>query len=306
MKIKEVLGLKEVETHLYDEILDVIYNILNFDFSYKILENKEDLSVLKEEKFHVCVHFKDPRYMIVFCKINGVKYTFLVSKNEIKRDRKYTKKYELRIYYLTNFENIDFENVILDGKLISKSSKNEFLITDIYGKEYNKMKLSEKRKILLANQYLFKSDKKFNFKLANLYTYEQIPDLLFKSLKNTNFSISGLVFLPEYSGKYYLFINVKEFEDLQKGKIPERKKKYNYSKEMFIMEKTSLIDVYELYDKDTKEKIDIAHIPDIKTSLYYRNEFKNTNSIEVYCLKSEKFNKWIPLCDDRLVNDIII
>ena len=72
------------------------------------------------------------------------------------------------------------------------------------------------------------------------------------------------------------------------------------------MKKTNLSDVYELFNDLDKKSCGIAHIPNIKTSHFYRSIFKDKNIIKVKCIKSEKFKKWIPLCDDFIeYSDII-
>jgi hypothetical protein len=79
------------------------------------------------------------------------------------------------------------------------------------------------------------------------------------------------------------------------------------------MKKTSTPDVYELYEAENTSELTgtenlthnlvkegIAHIPNMSTSHYFRNIFRNKNMIKVNCIRSEKFNKWIPLCDDYI------
>ena len=310
MKIKEVFSLNFVNSELYDEILDIVYNILDFDFSYKKIEDLEDLEDLKNKKYNVCVHYKDLRYLILFCDLRGQQKTILISKNEIKKQRKSVKLSELKMFYLDyNFKK-KYTNTILDGKLISKGKTNEFVIFDINSKKFNRIKIADKIKVLEEDNFMEDINKNFNkfsFKITKYYTYDQIEDLVFNKIINASTKISGLVFLPEYSGKYYVYINEPFFNVLQKGKIPKRTKHYDSSEVTFIMEKTPKRDVYFLYDIDTKEKINtIAHIPDIMTSVYYREIFENNTRIETTCIKSEKYNMWIPLCDDRISYDSVL
>ena len=64
------------------------------------------------------------------------------------------------------------------------------------------------------------------------------------------------------------------------------------------MTNTKNCDVYSLFDMDDGTEVGIAHIPNIKTSHFFKNIFKNEKNIKVNCIKSEKFDKWIPLCDN--------
>ncbi len=66
------------------------------------------------------------------------------------------------------------------------------------------------------------------------------------------------------------------------------------------MKKTQLPDVYELYIDTSTGLIreGIAHIPNLKISHYCQELFKNKETIKMICIKSIKFNKWVPLIQD--------
>ena len=86
-------------------------------------------------------------------------------------------------------------------------------------------------------------------------------------------------------------------------------KKQTLSEVEYYMKKTSMPDVYELYYSESDDsspnlhnltKEGIAHIPNMSTSHYFRKIFRDKNMVKVNCIRSDKFNKWIPLCDDYL------
>jgi hypothetical protein len=67
---------------------------------------------------------------------------------------------------------------------------------------------------------------------------------------------------------------------------------------IFLIEKTELPDVYNLYDIQTLQKKNIACIPDMKTSKMLFNIFYNinlTNKLKVECEYSKYFHKWVPI-----------
>lgn len=73
--------------------------------------------------------------------------------------------------------------------------------------------------------------------------------------------------------------------------------------EIFYIEKTDMPDVFNLYNYNDNmnvyQKIDIAYIPNIKTSKFMREIFKNENIITKLKIKCYSFNKnndikWIP------------
>jgi hypothetical protein len=67
------------------------------------------------------------------------------------------------------------------------------------------------------------------------------------------------------------------------------------------MKKTNTPDVYELFHvNNINMKEGIAHIPNMTTSHFFRDLFRKNDMIRVPCLKSEKFNKWIPIMNDYI------
>ena len=51
--------------------------------------------------------------------------------------------------------------------------------------------------------------------MCRLYNFSELPDLIFNKLKTTELKINGLMFLPEYTGKYYIYTNDNEFDELK-------------------------------------------------------------------------------------------
>ena len=144
----------------------------------------------------------------------------------------------------------------------------------------------------------FASITKIEFKIARLYVKEDLPDLLFEKLPKAQSTVIGLMFLSKYTKAYHVYTNETEFAAIKsKGSIPITKN-YDNSLTQFRMTNTKNCDVYSLFDMDDGTEVGIAHIPNIKTSHFFKNIFKNEKNIKVNCIKSEKFDKWIPLCDN--------
>ncbi len=68
----------------------------------------------------------------------------------------------------------------------------------------------------------------------------------------------------------------------------------------FFIKKTKIPDVYELYFESSygNVKEGIAHIPNMKTSKYCKELLQCQDMIKIKCVKSIKFKKWVPLCQD--------
>ena len=75
----------------------------------------------------------------------------------------------------------------------------------------------------------------------------------------------------------------------------------------FIIKKTSLTDVFELYHYENQDKIylnivpdnrvGIAHIPDIRTSQYCKKIGLEKEIFIQKCIFNNKFKKWVPICE---------
>jgi len=313
-------NLQQFDSNLYSQVLDKVYNSVNFQkIRYQLLNNKSYLDDIKNSKYYITPHFQGYNYLLAFIIINNVKYNLLIMKN-LKFWKEQNNLQDIKIYKfdITNL-NTDanlYNNLgtFFDGKMINNSNKSSFIIHDIYNKNMENLNLSEKLDQVnnILNKIKINDNHNFDCKVCRLYNYSDVPDLVFNKLKTTELKINGLMFLPEYTGKYYIYTNDNEFDELKSNTnnniTISIKKNNNNSQVEFYMKKTNIPDVYELYDSCESEtssnsnlvKEGIAHIPNIKTSHYFRNIFQDKNMIKINCIKSDKFNKWIPICDDYI------
>jgi hypothetical protein len=305
-------NLQIVDKYLYPSILEKIYTSVNFQkIRYQLLNNKSYLDEIKSKKYYITPHFQGYNFLLAFFTINNIKYNLLIMKN-LKYWKDQNNIEDIKIYKFDTIKSdINLYNgfgTIFDGKMIfSSNNQSSFIIHDMFilnGKNTGQSLLSEKLdKInnILSNIKINESHN-FDCKVCKLYLNSELPDLLFNKIKTTELKINGLMFLPEYTSKYFIYTNDTEFEELKTNtNINITIKKTNNSSQVeFYMKKTNIPDVYELYDTDENSlvKEGIAHIPNIKTSHYFRTIFRDKNMIKINCIKSDKFNKWIPICDD--------
>ena len=303
-------NVQQLDSNLYPQVLDKIYSNVNFQkIRYQILNNKSYLDEIKSSKHYITPHFQGYNYLLIFMVINNVKYNLLIMKN-LKFWKEQNNIQDIKIYkFDTNNSYIDYSTIsIFDGKMINNSNKSSFIINDIYNKTMENLTLPEKLDQVndILNKIKINENHNFDCKVCRLYNFSELPDLVFNKLKTTELKINGLMFLPEYTGKYYIYTNDTEFDELKNNSnnnVTITIKKTNTNSEIkFYMKKTNVPDVYELYDNDETNivKEGIAHIPNMKTSHYFRNIFQNKNMIKINCIKSDKFNKWIPICDDYI------
>ena len=303
-------SVQQLDSNLYPQVLDKIYSNVNFQkIRYQILNNRSYLDEIKSSKHYITPHFQGYNYLLIFMVINSVKYNLLIMKN-LKFWKEQNNMQDIKIYkFDTNNSYIDYSTIsIFDGKMINNSNKSSFIINDIYNKTMENLTLPEKLELVndILNKIKINDNHNFDCKVCRLYNFSELPDLVFNKLKTTELKINGLMFLPEYTGKYYIYTNDTEFDELKNNSnnnVTITIKKTNTNSEIeFYMKKTNVPDVYELYDNDETNivKEGIAHIPNMKTSHYFRNIFQNKNMIKINCIKSDKFNKWIPICDDYI------
>jgi len=316
-------SLEFLDSSLYSQVLDKIYSCVDFQKTrYQLINNKVYLDEIKSSPHYITPHFQGYNFLFGFIKINGIKYNVLVFKN-LKYRKEQNNFQDLKIYKFDvspkggcNLENLySGTGTFFDGKLIASGNKSTYLINDTYmlsGNLTSNITLQDKlHKISnLIDKFVINSSHYFDCKVCRLYSFDQLPDLVFNKLKQTDLKINGLMFLPELTGKYYIYTNESEFDELKAkgGQIVTLTKKSSCASEVeFYMKKTSTPDVYELYEPEGDSssstqliKEGIAHIPNMSTSHFFRNIFRDKNMVKVSCIRSEKFNKWIPLCDEYI------
>ena len=319
---------------LINKILDIIYNKLNISlFKYQMITSIDQLDVIKNNTFYVIPHIMGVNCWIMFCEIDGCKHQVIINKKDLKYYRNQIDVAALKIYTF-NYNNNDMRLTIFDGKfIINVENSLTYNIHDIYIYKDEMMltkKLSDKIKLLdvvtmtnMNNNIL----NAFNIYVASIYDVNQLNDLIFNKIKKCKLKINGLIFVPEITGKNYIYINNAEFsrsrdvidptiintryKNLSIPAIPLQMRVETqlepHFNNTFVFKKTSITDVYELYHYDNKNKlymnitrdkrIGIAYIPDIKTSHYCKKKGDECDIFINKCMFNVKFNKWMPILD---------
>lgn len=295
------INLTLVNKNLNFSILEKLYNCINLSKCYyQILNDNIHLNELKKSEYNVTYHVQGFNYIMFLTTINNKPFHCLISKRELKIYLTQNNLNEIKIYTF-NMKTSNmylYFNTVFDGKIIKNDST--FLISDCYylnGEDMHAIEL--KTKFNIINNILNDLEINFNLKLVTLYKYSDIPKLIFENMKNINFKINGLIFLPNYSGKFYIYVNDTEFENIKNNNQIQININTNSECDFFI-KKTKIPDVYELFFDNSygNVKEGIAHIPNMVTSKYCKELLKNQDMVKIKCVKSVKFNKWVPLCQD--------
>ncbi len=270
-------------------IIDYIYSNVNISkFKYKLLENYNDLSSFQDSnKFYASANFSGSNCLLVFCKIKGKNYSFLVDRKTLSFNAEQIKYESVNITPINiKLDNSIYQGTIIDGIFIKHDKKREkfFVITDMYmfrgvstEKDKINMKLSNIETYL---DYNMKSCQNLILTINKLYEIDSIDKLVNEDIKKTHdFHVRGLSFYPEISGTklIYVFNDDKDKKFLNKNssdkepqkeiilaptkstsQLSETKKmkikyivKENCKKEdiNFVLElrKTEIADVYKLF-----------------------------------------------------------
>jgi hypothetical protein len=308
-----------------NKVINYLFNTIDLKaFRFNMLDSIKQLEYIRDNPHFVSPNFKGFSYYLIFTNVNNHLECFAIDKKKLsyhkdKINMKYLSIYKIKV---DTFKNI-YRGTIFDCKMLKNSGKYLMLINDCYtlmGSKTLSMKLDEKMKYInniISNKMTSNCCDNFVFKVNKLYEYSKLKDLIENIIPKCKLEINGLVFYPEFSGITKIYINketkpkekisiesnenvgnesynmIKEFKNFLKAR------NYSYEKngdiKKLLIEKTDITDVYNVYCNKTNKKLGIAHIPNLKTSIYCSDIFSNTKKELFKCIYNDKFKKWIPL-----------
>ena len=306
-KIKRNITIgNEIEIKYKNELLDYLYLSVDiYQLRYCILKTTEHAQQLKQQIYNITPHFHGYNYFLIFKKLSdGIIGVYLVYRMDLKFNREDININNIKIYKLdiSEFDNLppplagnieSYNNTIFDGKLVFKMEQKIFLFNDIlYYKniKYLTHKLEDKLKFIDGILYELNELLHINFelKIICIYKYSDMSDLVYNKIRNSNFKINGLVFLPNRSGKIFIYVNDSEIETIKNSpnleiiknvtniKIPLN---CNLQKRELLLQKTQMVDVYEVFNLDKTIRFGICAIPNMELSFKLRLFVLNTNSL---------------------------
>lgn len=338
-KLKELTNI-----YIKEYIISLIYSNLNVStFKYQLIDDNTSLSMFSNDTYYLTQHIMGINCWIIFYEYESKRYQCIINKKDLKYNQSQIDIANLKIYTfwfnqktLSNINTI-YPLTILDGKFIVNTASSNiltYLISDIYirgGTICLTENIIDKLKMfnnVLQTSIIPAMSSDFEIKIIDIFKINQIGDLIFNNIKSNKLKINGLVFLPIKSGKTYIYINDLEFSNLRNNytlssidiaiqqclhlSVPAIPINMSVEQQLdtqlsnnFILKKTNISDVYELYkliDPTTlylnikkTNKIGIACVLDIKTS-HLLKHYSNENDIFIHkCIFNEKFNKWMPI-----------
>ena len=269
----------------------LIENTAKINDSIIPITSIDNLDQIKNNEYIVCPVLHGTRSWILFFKSNNDYYAVNFPKHhERKRDSIVIHPIDIKVsedYYL---------GTIASGVYFNRQNERYIVIDEVY--------------MLCGNSQLFKykddrldniasslntdtiQSQKFHIYVSQYFKISEkgLTDLFHKIKTDPN--IRDIVFCPRLSNmQSYSYTIIKS--DL----VEEVTKLY-----VFKLQKTNSEDVYNVLDKKTGAKIDIAYIPDIITSKKCKQWFKGKKITEllVKCKFHTDRKKWIPveICDE--------
>lgn len=307
---------------LKNEIIDYLFNSLSLSkYRYVMLNNLQRLKFLKQNPHYVSPNFRGYNYLIIFMQIKGKCYCVAIDRKKLSYHKK---NLDIKRVFLVRVRvkvsNSIFRGTILDCKLIRKNHEYFMLIKDCFklmGQNLLDMEMSQKMSHLnsiINNHFNDNNCDNFIFKINKLYKYNQLEDVVKNIIPECSLVVHGLVFYPNFSGITVVHLeNKQDKTDIYSSNLNVKNDSYNmitslveflknrkYSYELkgkkkkFWLKKTNITDVYDLYEEIDKERVGIAHIPNLKIS-HLCQKFIKEKPLKFLCIYNDKFKKWLPL-----------
>lgn len=279
-----------LERKMYEPILDRLYRYINLmHHRYQMMTDKNHIEEVRD--YLVTPHIQGFNNLIFITQIGREVYHCIISKKELKFHQFQNNMDTIKIntFRCVCKRGYKIAETILDGKIIRNGT---FMVYDAYYMMGRDVRTVEMRtKYTLIQNFINDINSSIRLDVPQLYDLKQIPEMITENVHKMN----GLLFLPRYSKKWYIYVNDNEMKTFHNTPI------LNESEKEFIMKKTDIPDVYELFWECPHRGLireGIAAIPNLRTSHFCRQATKSQPSINIKCVKSIKFNKWIPICGD--------
>ena len=310
---RDVFIGNEIESDTKTQILDYLYlNVDLYQLRYTILKTQDNAQLLKQQTYHVTPHFHGYNYFLIIKKIDNQIGAYIIYKMDLKFNRQEINDSKIKIYALDyTDENLleSYDETIIDGKLVFKKEEKIFLINDVLyyrSQKYLTFKLEDKFKNIDndINKLNTLLDNNFMIKFIRLYKYSEMNDLVFNKIRNSDFKINGLIFIPIRSSRIYIYINDSEFDAIKNSpnlevnseitniKLPTN---IDIKPKKMLLQKTQIVDVYEVFELNKEYRFGIACVPTIDLSHKLRRHFTLNDQMIIDCEYDNNFSKWKPI-----------
>jgi len=274
------------QTNVKDSIIKYFLSKVTLDYQVQQITCEQDLKTIKENEYTITPKYRGQKSWIVFVRLGENNY-YAISFPKNKLNSKDLQLYPINLM----IEKRIYDGTIMEGVYYKNSMGNKILIIDeIYILEGRDM-LREKRDTRLdqTSKYFQENIERsldYQIYVCSHYAPIQFNMKNLFDLTKTDQQIEGWMFYPNYYHKqlqiYYYEIKLTDLsEEVTQFAI-------------FMMRKTQLPDIYDLYD--AVQRIGHAYVPNADATKKFKSWFKESNTeVKVKCRFNTDLNKWMPL-----------
>jgi hypothetical protein len=223
---------KEFKDNYYDrfkdinrELIQYIYQTIDISqYRYDVLKYENQLNKFITGTYYVSPNFNGRNSFLVFTKMRGKYYSFLVDRKQLSYTLDKVRFDEVYIHHCNVEIDISLYNgTIFDGVYIKRGQYHEFIITDVYifkGADFRETKINHK--LFEIEMYLKNINSQISFirerinakinlelrvnKLHDVINIRQFVNNELKQCETTH-QIKGVCFYPEVSGTKLIHIS---------------------------------------------------------------------------------------------------
>lgn len=270
-----------------NKILQYLYtNTEELNLKHESITSINDLDNIRDNEYIICPRVCGTRSWILFCYIDDIYYAVSFPKHSQHR-KEALKIFSIDIAVAQSF----YSGTIMEG-IYYKSNNVRYLIVDevyILAGVTQMLKPKDDRLGNLSNYFKSKTNTNIEYYMyvTQFYAIDKSSlEILYSKIKSDP-EIQDIIFYPKMYG-----LKIYNYTITDTDKIDNIIKFAD-----FCMQKTGSPDVYNLLSCDTQTKIDIAYIPDIKTSKKCKEWFKyaKVKELKVKCQMNMEKKKWVPI-----------
>lgn len=270
--IQKNIGLDRHET--ITNLLSFVHNNCKPQLSYDDFTSEQDLLYLSQSDYFVQPWYEGIDVLVVIKKFDDYFYSVLMRTGDDSEKNNHQKFIPLNCKIHANTYNGTI------CRAICLQEEKKIIITDVYVLEGTNLQNNRIDYNFMNTKEYFKTHIKSDQLIVNdIYPVKSIKECF----NHTN--SKGMLFTSDIKAPKLLYL-YKEGEPSNIGHITVVETK------IFKMCKTSVVDIYKLFDKD--EFIGIAYVSNMEYSHLYKSWFNDiTDAVSVKCQLIKK--KWVPL-----------
>lgn len=328
-KVAYNIKSEDAKKYILDR-LDQRYGVKIIHKHFEKFVEERSVNILRNNPHLVCVRSNGNPYFLYLMKYNFIQYAVFIDK---KIQQGYYLPRMIVVHM--SFDDVMFEDTIVEGEMVkANNGKWYYLINDMlvcmgrHLQEVNHPKRMNMLYDVLEKYHSHEEHDLFRIGVKTFFRYTELKDVMQSHIQQLPYTCRGFYFKPLYMKFKDILLN---FDDNLIKKV-ERVKYKDITKQAFILStevnapsvdsshssgastpliqeqvggegvralnirKTSVPDVYELYDPVSAAMVGVACVPTLKISKRMRDLTKDLNMVDKVSAPfalNEKFGKYM-------------